>query len=202
MLDILRSLLDEIFPTEPSIAELRAVTTEDFRRHYHPHEFSRSIVLSDYRNPTIKAAITANKFHDYPPAAALLSTLLDGWLTPVLPQPTLLVPIPLGPKRYKERGYNQVTRILKCLKHPDVGVADLLIRKIETEPQTKLSRKHRLKNMRGVFAVSTDDNVAPNSRIIIVDDVITTGATLHEAKATLQEKLPIGTEILTLALAH
>jgi predicted amidophosphoribosyltransferase len=56
--------------------------------------------------------------------------------------------------------------------------------------------------MRGVFAVSTDDNVAPNSRIIIVDDVITTGATLHEAKATLQEKLPIGTEILTLALAH
>jgi ComF family protein len=202
MLDILRLLLDGIFPTEPAVAELRGATTENFLSHYHLHEFSNSIVLSDYANPTVKAAVTANKFHDYDRAALLLSTLIDRWFTTLPTRPTLFIPIPLGPKRYKDRGYNQVTRVLQCLKSPNATVAELLLRKIETDPQTKLSREQRLKNMHGVFAVSTAIKTTSNSRIVIVDDVITTGATLREAKITLQTQVPDTSEILTLALAH
>jgi competence protein ComFC len=81
-------------------------------------------------------------------------------------------------------------------------IKKLLIRKIDTIPQTKMDRDERLNNMTNVFAFIEPDIDLQSYRIVLVDDVITTGATISSAHKILKENLPSGTEILCLALAH
>ena len=92
----------------------------------------------------------------------------------------LLVPIPLHPKRQKQRGYNQSLEICK-------GISDItkipvdnhtLIRTINNPSQTKNSRFDRWKNVEDIFSI-TDETVFHNKHILLVDDVITTGSTLE-----------------------
>ena len=100
-------------------------------------------------------------------------------------KPDAVVPIPLHPERQRERGYNQ-SRLLaaQLARYLDVPLLDLLERTKHTPPQAKLSRPQRLKNIKGAFCIK---NVAlpATSHLLLVDDVLTTGATIEEAAATL-----------------
>ncbi|SBV97101.1 phosphoribosyltransferase family protein [uncultured Dysgonomonas sp.] len=91
-----------------------------------------------------------------------------------------LVPVPLHPKRQKERGYNQSLEICK-------GISDItgipiddktLIRKVNNKSQTKNARFDRWKNVEDIFSLSDTDNFE-GKHILLVDDVITTGSTLE-----------------------
>ncbi len=203
MLDIFSKIFDGIFPQPESIKKLRAENQKDFIKYFSPHRFANCITLSDYSNPIIKAAITANKFNDYDKAASLLSTLIEHWLNTQPPIPTIFVPIPLSSSRYKSRGYNQVTRILEKIKADNVTIQNILTRDRDTKTQTSLSRIDRFKNVERVFTYSDDykEMIYPQ-RIVLVDDVITTGATMFAAKSVLMEKLPSDCELICLALAH
>src|SRR6267378_2057889 len=100
--------------------------------------------------------------------------------------PSALIPIPLAPKRLRERGYNQSEMLARALaRHWRIPVlVDVLVRTRETPTQTALTPGTRLANVAGAFAVA-----APrvSSVFILVDDVFTTGATLAEAARALDQ---------------
>jgi ComF family protein len=202
MLDIFLQNSDIIAPPNESIALLRKENIDTFLRHLSPQKIAHTIALSNYNNPIIKASITANKFYNHKKAARLLASLLDCWLHTLPTKPTILVPVPLSKKRQKERGYNQVTRVLENLTNKNFEILPLLIRHKETVPQTSLAREERLKNMIDVFVANHHPKDLAGHRIVIVDDVTTTGATLHSALSALKPNTPQECEIICLALAH
>lgn len=113
----------------------------------------------------------------------------------------IVMPIPLNPKRLKQRGYNQA--FLLCHKfETDLKLpvdTTSLIRKVDTPTQTALSKEERKHNLEGAFQV-VDKKVIKGKKILLIDDVYTTGATLEEASKTL---LKAGAkEIYCLTVAH
>jgi ComF family protein len=202
MLDIFSKIFDSLFPPHESIRQLKAENAANFTRHFSPHRFANCIALSDYSNPSIKAAVTANKFHDHEEAATLLSTLVEHWLNTLPVKPTIFIPIPLSPVRQKSRGYNQVVRVLEKTQTKNVRIENLLSRTKETRPQTSLNRTDRFKNVEGAFVYQNIQLNLAGTRVVIIDDVVTTGATMFAAEKSLSEHLPIDCEVICIALAH
>jgi ComF family protein len=95
------------------------------------------------------------------------------------PKPDLLIPMPLHPGRLRERGFNQSLEIAKLISRwLDIPLAaDACRRTRDTPPQAGLKWKERRRNVRGAFACDLD---LSGGKIAILDDVITTGATLNE----------------------
>ncbi|MFV0536970.1 MAG: ComF family protein [Dysgonomonas sp.] len=92
----------------------------------------------------------------------------------------LLVPVPLHPKRQRERGYNQSLKICKGIS-AITGIpvdAETLVRKVDNPSQTKNSRFDRWKNVEDIFSL-TNKNTFANKHILLIDDVITTGSTIE-----------------------
>ncbi|MFZ5590911.1 MAG: double zinc ribbon domain-containing protein [Bacillota bacterium] len=98
-----------------------------------------------------------------------------------------LVPVPLARQRYKERGYNQAALLARAVaNYLRLPVREALLKVRETPSQTALGRAERQQNLRGAFVVAPGINLAGQS-LLLVDDVLTTGSTLAEAAAVLQE---------------
>jgi ComF family protein len=95
-----------------------------------------------------------------------------------------LIPIPLAPKRLRERGYNQSEMLARALARQwrIPVVVDVLVRTRETPTQTALTPETRLANVAGAFAATK-----LKSNLVLVDDVFTTGATLAEAARALEQ---------------
>lgn len=96
-------------------------------------------------------------------------------------QPEAVIPVPLHRTRERERGYDQNLTIAECLAD---GLriplrTDLLRRVRNTRPQSRLSDEERRKNMVNAFALVRSQSVAPRGGILLVDDVIHTGATVR-----------------------
>ncbi|MBW1889196.1 MAG: ComF family protein [Deltaproteobacteria bacterium] len=110
----------------------------------------------------------------------------------------LVLPVPLHAARLRSRGFNQAYLLVRPWEK--VVARDLLRRTRPTPPQTGLGRKSRLSNVRGAFAV--DDRLSiKNKRILLVDDVYTTGATVIECARVLQKCGASKVDILTVARA-
>jgi ComF family protein len=101
----------------------------------------------------------------------------------------LLVPIPLHPSREYQRGYNQATLFARRLGEVlDIEIDDAILYRTEKRrPQARLNEYQRLRNIRGVFKVDTDREEQEGVNVILVDDVVTSGATVYEARRTLQK---------------
>jgi len=97
----------------------------------------------------------------------------------------LIVPLPLHPARLAERGFNQAVEIAKVLsRQSGIAMDAQLARRVRnTAPQTELPWRERATNMRQAFACGRD---LAGLRIAVVDDVMTTGATLDEFARTLK----------------
>jgi ComF family protein len=110
-----------------------------------------------------------------------------SWPADVMAERTALVPVPLSPKRERERGFNQSSRLADAMStHLAVNVwHDALIRDHFTSSQTRLTPEERLRNVSGAFRVAGDPARLRGAHLLLVDDVVTTAATLNACAAAL-----------------
>ena len=134
-----------------------------------------------------------------PALVRLLETPYADW---GLESPDIVLPVPLHPKRLKERGFNQSGLLAKEFSRMQgLPVSfDLLIRKNWTEPQTRLNRKERLENVKGAFSLC-DASAVRGRRVLLIDDVFTTGTTLSECAKTLKKAGASEVHVLTVTRA-
>ncbi len=100
------------------------------------------------------------------------------------PRPEAIVPVPLHPRRERERGFNQSGEIAGVVaRRLGVPLLEAVERVRDTPPQAGLSREARRHNLKGAFRVG---RAVPRARIVLLDDVVTTGATLSELATALQ----------------
>ena len=99
----------------------------------------------------------------------------------------VVLPIPLAQKRMRWRGFNQSQEIAKYLAEflEIPALNDVLVKTRETKTQIELSETEREQNVKGVFAVK-NQQVILGKRILLIDDVYTTGSTMEEAAKTLK----------------
>lgn len=114
------------------------------------------------------------------------------------PLPDLLIPMPMHPHRLKERGFNQAAEIARTVSRiTGVPLAtEAVIRTRETKPQASLPLANRKRNMRNAFACTQDFS---GKRVVILDDVMTSGTSLDELAGTLKKVGAVEVECWTVA---
>lgn len=112
----------------------------------------------------------------------------------------IILPLPLNARRLKKRGYNQATVLCEGIAdaYNKPIVTDAVIRKVNTETQTHRGRITRWENMDGVFEVARPSAIQ-NKHVLLVDDVVTTGASLEACGAEILKVSGTTLSIATLA---
>lgn len=174
-----------------------------------PPGFFRARAAAAYHG-AFKALICAYKYQYRVELAVPLSRIL--WRTLHLnwdPQYfDCIMPVPLHNRRLRERGFNQAELMIRawpaasrspcrCQKQPPLW-ADNLVRLRHTPPQTGLGRRQRVANMIDAFQLA-DPSAVRGCRVLLVDDVLTTGATANACARVLHRAKAASVEVLTLA---
>ena len=174
--------------------------------------------LFDYRHPPVKKAISLLKYKGKKRLAIIFAEVMYGRITEELAdarilenfQKPVLIPIPLAPRRKRERGFNQSWLICKHLLKIDEGrgsdsmefslAPNVLIKPKDTKHQAEIKeRGKRLRNLEGSFEIK-DPHSIHGRNIILIDDVTTTGATLTEARKVLRSSG--ARKVMAFTIAH
>ncbi len=167
--------------------------------------------LFDYRYPPVKQAVHLLKYRGKKRLAKVFAEALHGKISEELAdlsimenfRDALLIPIPLAPGRRRERGFNQAELICRHLTTLDPNLkteSKVLIKPKDTEHQARIrDRTLRLKNIIGSFSVQNPERIKKRN-IILIDDVVTTGATLSEARQLLRKAG--ARKIIAFSVAH
>lgn len=134
------------------------------------------------------ALITQFKFHGQPGWARTFAALMAGapGVQATIRQADLVVPMPLSPERLAERGFNQALLLARALDGHKAQ-SGVLLRIRHTQAQTALDRRGRLANVEGAFAVEPALAGGLRARrVVLVDDVMTSGASVFGAAAALR----------------
>ena len=196
-------VLHFLFPLSKDELRIKNCTVAEFVSFQQISKGNGVISLLPYSDSRVRAAIHLAKFHNQSHAKKLLSAVLTSYLSTFNASARTLIPVPLSPQRKRKRGYNQVEEVLKGTNIPSsiTYTPSALHRTKNTVPQTTLSREKRLDNMAEVFEVPYKGiPLIQGKRILLIDDVTTTGATLHAAKAELLLHSPAS--VTCIALAH
>lgn len=151
----------------------------------HPPAFDRVLAPFRYEEP-VRHLIRSLKFHARYPNARLLGDLMGDALAGGEALPKLIIPVPLHPRRYRERGYNQSVEIARTLSKRLGVPLDLrsCARAVATAPQADLSAEERRRNVKKAFAVL---KTPAADHVAILDDVVTTGATVNALAKALRK---------------
>lgn len=152
----------------------------------HPPAFSATRAAYRYAYP-LDALLQHYKYGQGLHLANFLAEQLAAEITAgIADRPDLVIPMPLHPKRLQERGYNQAGEIAKRLaRRLDLPCSlTACTRAKDAPPQVSLPLKARRKNIRGAFECNVD---LSGKRIALVDDVMTTGASLNELAKTVRK---------------
>ena len=158
------------------------------------------LALSPYRyEGVLEKAIHLFKYRRRDRLATPLADLMLVWMDR-LPPVSLVMPVPLHPSRLRSREFNQALLLADRLADR-LGLPlsfEQLVRVRPTRPQTELDRKERARNVRRAFAVREPAGLT-GQHVLLVDDVLTTGATVNECARVLRRAGVESVTVLTLA---
>ena len=142
------------------------------------------------------------KYYDHPDVGTYLGCLAATELkaSSFFEGIDLIIPVPLSRKRYRQRGYNQSDYIAQGISEV-TGIpmrTDCVVRTIDTDTQTRKSRDERWKNAKDIFQIVIPEALK-GKHILLLDDVCTTGATLHACASALLSIPGLRISIFTLA---
>jgi len=170
------------------------------------------IALSDYSNKYVHDIIWTLKYNGDDRIVEILADSVQDYLLESVStqhalrpsQQTFIIPIPLHSSRLRDRGFNQLHLILDKVADKSTELKtlikyDILAKPKSTKSQTHLTRKERLVNIKGAFNVNDKKYTLNNAHVILIDDVLTTGATVSEACTTLLRSGVGSVEVLTIA---
>ncbi len=152
----------------------------------------------------VQRLIHGLKYKGYEHIGELLGDWLGGELSEIEAYKAIdmVIPVPMHPKKLKKRGYNQVAKfgqqIAKALNAEYVD--DVLVKISNTKSQTTKGRLARWNNANEIFAVKNILKIE-NKHVLLVDDIITTGATLEACASALSQAKIIKISIATMAIA-
>lgn len=149
------------------------------------HWLDGAWAVARYEKP-VTCLVQAMKFQGVMGVSRALPSLLSGRVVMARERDAMLVPVPIHRRRRAERGFNQSGVIARCLE-AELGLTAMqpLVRTRHTGPQVGKERAERLSNLRGAIRCSQG---MKNKNIILVDDVLTTGATLDECARALKRR--------------
>lgn len=193
--DLCPSCLEELSPVDP------AFIRKDILERLNPCFLDDLVVCFEFNSPlqTVIHQIKYGKFEKLGWHMGQLAT--DKLNTPVLfPHSDIIIPVPLHSSRQKERGFNQSQSIARGLfnSQESLILKGALMRARSTRTQTELDRKERRDNVREAFTVKKPE-VVDGKEIVLVDDVVTTGATLNECARMLKKNGAAVVNAVTLA---
>jgi ComF family protein len=151
----------------------------------HPPHYDEVTAAFCYEHP-LDALVQAFKYGGNLALATLLGDALGQTAATLpAPRPDLLIPMPLTPRRLRERGFNQALELARRVSAATgIPVAANMCRKVaETRPQAALPWRERAKNVRGAYVCDAD---LQGRKVAVIDDVMTTGATLNELAKNLK----------------
>lgn len=157
--------LNEHFPSDHALSWVRAV---------------------DHYNGRMKEIIHALKYDRRRSIAPGLGAVMRACGEPLLRDADAVVPVPLHPRREHQRGFNQADDLARCLGLP---VMPLLKRTRHTHSQIDLPKEQRRENVKDAFALNPGpwSLIPVPSAVVLIDDVATTGATLHACAMVLKQ---------------
>jgi ComF family protein len=177
-----------------------------------PPPFARAVAYGLYRG-RLKDAIHALKYDRLHPAARGLGRMLAQAVEPLIseaPQGLVVVPVPLHKRKYAQRGFNQARALARetiaCMQrsHPEWRLTletDALMRMRATESQAGLTPCQRRLNVRAAFRVP-DKTAVAGKNVLVIDDVMTTGATARAAALAIRRAGAANVWVATLARAR
>lgn len=137
--------------------------------------------LGVYQQTILQTAIHNLKYSGIQPLGKILGSELNIFIT--TNSYDYIVPIPLHSRRYRERGFNQSWLLAKSMNAKSIRILE---RQRYTTPQATLQRSSRSTNLKGAFVISNEyQGVIRNSRILLIDDVYTTGSTIQSCREVL-----------------
>ncbi|TFW10657.1 ComF family protein [Massilia arenosa] len=156
----------------------------------HPPPFDATVAAVDYAAPLDRLVLQLKFAARLPYATWLAQAMTDAVLAqPHLELPHVLCPVPLGPKRLAERGFNQALEIARPLSR-SLGIPlrpRLACRPLDTRAQSSISPRERHANLRNAFTLPPESvHLVRGLHIGVVDDVMTSGHTLAALAATLK----------------
>lgn len=154
----------------------------------HPPPLDACLAALPYAYPW-STLVADFKFHQHPGWATSFAALLRAapWVEPALDAADLLLPMPLSKERLRARGYNQA-QVLGMALDGQKTAHGVLLRVRDTPPQRTLPRSERLRAVQDAFALDPlQIHRVKGKRVVLLDDVMTSGASLHAAARVLQQ---------------
>ncbi len=194
----LERILELIFPHNPSAVDFSAISPQQILAEAPRARKATSTLwhsVLSYKHPRTRALIWQIKYkrdiHAFRHGGYILyRTLIENYPH----EKIILIPMPVSPARRRERGYNQCELLVNATLNENTENdnkmsvrTDILYRTVHTERQTLKNRNDRLKGAHGIFTVKKKPENLAEYRLIVIDDVLTTGSTLHEAIRILTE---------------
>ena len=203
---ILNTILPRHARAERAVRVREAELQARFAPQIHP-KYTWIHTLFPYRDELVRALIQAVKYYGEKELVARLapyaadyctdlihdSTRLQGW------EQVRIAPIPSSRSRFRERGYNQAALFARAIaaRVPDATYTETLLTRLDRVSQVHVPRTKRAQNMDGVFTAS---HHAAGACVILIDDVVESGATLADARRALLDEG--AKDVIAVAIAH
>jgi ComF family protein len=174
----------------PQTSHHKEINNELQVRLSHRFEVTNAVALFKFaKSSRVQHILHALKYKNRPEVGVMLGKVLGQKLADAsIVKPDIIIPVPLHPSRKRKRGYNQSAKFAEGLAVKlNIPFSDTIItRLVKTDTQTKKNKLNRWQNVSEVFYVK-DPFTVKGKRILLVDDVVTTGATIEACAHILKQ---------------